>query len=71
MAVTNNLHSKYVFEKMGAVKIGEEETAFSWFVDRFGEIAEKEGLDLEQFRDLFGENIDEVVHQYRWNPNKV
>ena len=56
---------------MGAVKIGEEETAFSWFVDRFGEIAEKEGLDLEQFRDLFGENIDEVVHQYRWNPNKV
>lgn len=68
---SNNLHSRYVFEKMGAVKIGEEETAFSWFVDRFGEIAEKEGLELERFRGLFGESIDEVVHQYRWNPNKV
>lgn len=68
---SNNLHSKYVFEKMGAVKIGEEETAFSRFVERFGEIAEKDGRDLEQFRDLFGESIDEVVYLYKLNPNKV
>lgn len=60
---SNNLHSKYVFEKMGAVKIGEEETAYSRFVEKFGEIAEKEGQDLERFRDLFGESTDEVVYQ--------
>lgn len=68
---SSNLHSKYVFEKMGAVKIGEEETAFSRFVERFGEIAEKTDHDLEQYRGLFGESVDEVVYQYRLNPNKV
>ena len=68
---SNNSHSKYVFEKMGALKIGEEETAFSRFVEEFSEIAEKEGQDLERYRDLFGESIDEVVYRYRLNPNKV
>ncbi|MEY8433425.1 GNAT family N-acetyltransferase [Lachnospiraceae bacterium 48-42] len=68
---SNNSHSKYVFEKMGAIKIGEEETAFSRFVEEFSEIAEKEGQDLERYRDLFGESIDEVVYRYRLNPNKV
>ena len=68
---SNNLHSKYVFEKIEAVKIGEEETAFSRFVERFGEIVEKEGRDLEQLRNLFLESIDEVVYQYRWKPKKV
>lgn len=65
---SNNPHSKYVFEKMGAVKIGEVETAFSLFVEEFSEIIEKDGQDLERFRDLFGESTDEVVYQYRWNP---
>ena len=68
---SNNSHSKYVFEKMGAIRIGEEETAFSRFVEEFSEIAEKEGQDLERYRDLFGESIDEVVYRYRLNPNKV
>ena len=68
---SNNSHSKYVFEKMGAIKIGEEETAFSRFVEEFSEIAEKEGQDLERYRDLFGESIDEVEYRYRLNPNKV
>ena len=56
---------------MGAIKIGEEETAFSRFVEEFSEIAEKEGQDLERYRYLFGESIDEVVYRYRLNPNKV
>ena len=30
---SNNLHSQHVFEKMGAIKIGEEETAFSKLAD--------------------------------------
>ncbi|MCM1326014.1 MAG: GNAT family N-acetyltransferase [Bacteroidales bacterium] len=41
-----NLHSQHVFEKMGAVKIGEEESVFSKFVERFGEIAGEAGQDL-------------------------
>lgn len=36
-----NLHSQHVFEKLGAVKIGVEESPFSKFVERFGEIAGK------------------------------
>ena len=68
---SNNPHSKYVFEKMGAIKIGEEKTAFSRFVEEFSEIAEKEGQDLERYRDLFGESIGEVVYRYRLNLNKV
>ena len=66
---SNNLHSKYVFEKMGAVKIGEEETDFSKFVERFRETAEKEGQDLEKLRHLFGDSVDEKVHRYRLNLN--
>lgn len=66
---SNNQHSKYVFEKMGAVKIGEEETDFSRFVEMFRKTAEEDGLDLEKFRHLFGEGDDEVVYCYSLNPN--
>ena len=41
------------------------------FVAEFGEIAKKEGQDLEQYRTLFGESIGEIVYRYRLNPNKV
>ena len=54
---------------MGAIKIGEEETAFSKFVERFKGTAEKEEQDLEKFRDLFGESTDEVVYCYRLDLN--
>lgn len=54
---------------MGAVKIGEEETAFSKFVERFKETAEKEEQNLEKYRDLFGESNDEVVYCYRLDLN--
>ncbi|MCM1123453.1 MAG: GNAT family N-acetyltransferase [Eubacterium sp.] len=60
-----NLHSQHVFEKLGAVKIGEEESIFSKFVVRFGEIAGKSEQDLEDYKYLFGENGDEVVYRYR------
>ena len=66
---SNNLHSQHVFEKMGAIKIGEEETAFSKFVERFNGTAEKEEQDLEKFRDLFGESTNEVVYCYRLDLN--
>lgn len=66
---SNNLHSQHVFEKMGAVKIGEEGTAFSKFVERFVEIEGKEVRDLEDFRYLFGESDNEVVYCYRLSPN--
>lgn len=66
---SNNLHSKHVFEKMGAVKIGEEETEFSRFVEVFRETAENAGQDLEEFRHLFGESVDEKVYCYRLNLN--
>lgn len=66
---SNNLHSKYVFEKMGAVKIGEEESEFSRFVEEFRETAENAGQDLEEFRYLFGESADEKVYCYRLNLN--
>jgi len=65
----NNLHSQHVFEKMGAVKIGEEETDFLKFVERFGKIMRKEGQDLEKYRYLFEESDDEVVYCYRLDAN--
>lgn len=64
---STNLHSQHVFEKLGAVKIGEEESTFLKFVEKFGEIAgEKE---LEDYKYLFGESNDEVVYRYRLNSN--
>lgn len=62
---SNNLHSQHVFEKMGAVKIREEETEFCRFVELFKESEGKEGLDLEKYRYLFQENDNEVVYCYR------
>lgn len=67
--LSNNLHSKYVFEKMGAVKIREEETDFSRFVERFKKIAEEDGQDLEKFRHLFGKSDDGAIYCYSLNPN--
>ncbi len=65
----NNQHSKHVFEKMGAVRIGEEETEFSKFVERFRKTMDKDGQGLEKFRHLFGESDDEAVYRYSLNPN--
>lgn len=65
----HNPHSKYVFEKLGAVKIGEEETEFQRFSERFKEIMEEQGQDMENYRHLFGESDDEVVHRYKLNPS--
>lgn len=64
-----NLHSQHVFEKMGAVKIGEKESAFSKFVEVFGEIAGEAEQDLEGYKYLFGKHGDEVVYCYRLDPN--
>lgn len=58
-----------MFENLGAVKIGEEETAFSRFVERFRKTAEEDGQDLEKFRHLFGESDDEGVYCY--SPNLI
>ncbi len=66
---SNNLHSQHVFEKTGAVKIGEEESAFSKFVGRFGKIAGEKGQDLEDYKHLLGESDDEVVYCYRLDPD--
>lgn len=66
---SNNHHSKHVFEKMGAVKIGEEETDFSRFVEKFRKTAEEDGQDLEKFRHLFGESGDEAVYCYSLDPS--
>ncbi len=65
----NNLYSQHVFEKTGAVKIGEEESAFSKFVERFVEIAGEKGQDLEDYKHLLGESDDEVVYCYRLDPD--
>lgn len=67
---STNLHSQHVFEKLGAVKIGVEESPFSKFVERFGEIVEKKEQDLEGYKYLFGENGDEVVFRYKLNLNR-
>lgn len=66
---SNNQHSKYVFEKMGAVKIGEEETDFSRLAEKFRKTAEGGGQDLEKFRHLFEERDDEAVYCYSLKPN--
>ena len=66
---SNNHHSKHVFEKMGAVKIGEEETDFSRFVEKFRKTAEEDVQDLEKFRHLFEESDDEAVSCYSLDPN--
>lgn len=65
---SKNLHSQHVFEKMGAVKIGEEETNFLRLVKIFGETVERMG-ELEKFRHLLGESDGEMVYCYRLNPD--
>ena len=62
---SNNLHSQHIFEKMGAIKIGEEESAFSRLAGIFKATTEIEEQSLEKFRDLFGESTDEVVYCYK------
>lgn len=62
---SNNLHSQHVFEKMGAIRIGEDKSAFSKFIESFKETVEIEERELEKFRDLFEESNNEVVYCYR------
>lgn len=65
---SRNLHSMHVFEKMGAVKIGEERTYSSRIIEGFGETVESVG-NLGKFRHLLGESDDETVYCYRLNPD--
>ena len=55
--------------RMGAVKIGEEETDFSRFVEKFRKTAEEDGQDLEKFRHLSEESGDEAIYCYSLDPN--
>ena len=66
---SNNLHSQHVFEKMGAIRIGEENSLFSRYVNTFEESAIKEIPDMEKFRELFKEDINERIYRYRLNPD--
>ena len=66
---SHNPHSKHVFEKLGAIKIGEEETEFQRFSERFKEIMEEQEQDIENYRHLFGESDDEVVYRYKLDPS--
>ena len=65
---SKNLHSQHVFEKMGAVRIGEEGTDF---LEQFIESVGKERLDLKKYRYLFQEEDDEVVYRYRLSLNSL
>jgi len=65
---SKNLHSKHVFEKMGAVKIGEEENAFQKFVEAYSEIVTAAENGTEIFKQFFDAEEDETVYQYKLTP---
>ena len=66
---SKNHHSKYVVEKLGAAKIGEEKTDFSRVIEIFRKMAEEDGQDLDKFGHLFGESDNEIVYCYSLNPD--
>lgn len=69
--MSDNLHSKHVFEKMGAVQIGEEESLFVSLMGIVKEHAEKDHIDGLQ--DIIKKYIDEDdgvrVLRYKLLPN--
>lgn len=67
---SKNLHSKYVFEKLGVTFWEEEKGQFEFFMDSFKGIMEGYEIgDIEEScRKLFGEDEGEVIYKYKYLP---
>ncbi len=67
---SRNPHSKHVFEKMGAVLIGEGSSLFREFINQLND----EGLNLptesqDIIQKCFNEEDDEVIYKYKLLPD--
>lgn len=65
---SKNLHSKHVFEKMGVVKIGEEESAFNKFVEKYSDVVGAADNGAETFKQFFYGSEDEIIYRYKLMP---
>lgn len=63
---SNNSHSKHVFEKLGVIPEEKEKTPFEVLMERFNDIAQKNGDDLSQLKKYFSEHDAEWVDRYRY-----
>jgi RimJ/RimL family protein N-acetyltransferase len=62
---SKNEHSKHVFEKMGAVLIGKEDTVFQKFVSKYSELVAATDDNGETLKKYFDEDSDEFVWKYK------
>lgn len=70
---SKNLHSKHVFEKMGAMFIGKEENQYQTFIKSFKEIIGDQDISnieekLKEKFDVAGDIEEEVVYRYKYIP---
>lgn len=63
---SNNSHSQHVFEKLGVIPEEKEKTPFEVLMERFNDIAQKNGDDLSQLKKYFSEHNAEWVDRYRY-----
>jgi RimJ/RimL family protein N-acetyltransferase len=62
---SKNEHSKHVFEKMGAVLIGKEDTVFQKFISKYSELVSATDDNGETLKKYFDEDSDEFVWKYK------
>lgn len=69
--LSGNLHSKHVFEKMGVILIGEEESEFTLFMKGLKKIVGNKDISdiTNKLKKRFGETKEEeVVYKYKLTP---
>ena len=69
--LSGNLHSKHVFEKMGVILIGEEESEFTLFMKGLKKIVGNKDISdiTNRLKKRFGETKEEeVVYKYKLTP---
>lgn len=69
---SKNLHSKHVFEKMGAIPIRTTESDFNTFIRNFKKVMGDAniGNDMEdRLKRVFDESEEEVVYEYKLIPD--
>lgn len=67
---SRNHHSKHVFEKMGAIFIGEEDNIFKRLISKFSDKREALSEDEQKIlEDCLNEENNEVVNRYKLLPD--
>lgn len=70
---SKNKHSIHVFEKLGVVFDGEEESPYKWFMERFKDVMNEDEIrnNFKKYFETYGDPEEEIIYRYKLFPKQI